>query len=260
LLRPMLGIDNFLSIPLETNISFSYNFIVLEAGHTVSNVPTKTVTIPASEQTIVTGRHRTITIPIPEKTVTVPVNVPPDLTPLMLPDDFNQSIKNQFCFILQNNGGNYSLSFGALDTNEISSIRQDNISDTVFINASESINESMWYNVTATLSENGMSAILHNSAGTLMENATTPTNVTSSNKMVIFVTNNADSAVVFKNLKVQTLNNATQPFEDNKKAADYDGMLTPYVSLIVVFVVILASVIYAEKKRRKTVKNKILPC
>ena len=108
--RPLQGVNDFLSIPLGTNVSFSYDFIVLQAGHTVSNVQTKTVTIPASEQTISTGRNRpTITIQIPEKTITVPINVPTDLAPLRLPDDFNQTINNQFCFILQNNNGNYSL-------------------------------------------------------------------------------------------------------------------------------------------------------
>ena len=106
----MLGVEDFLSIPLGSAFSFSYDFNVLQAGQPVSNVPTKTVTIPASTQTIRVGRTNQIkTVKVPEQIETVPVNVPQDLSPLMLPNDFNQTINNKFCFVLQNNDGNYSL-------------------------------------------------------------------------------------------------------------------------------------------------------
>jgi hypothetical protein len=257
ILRPMQGVDNFLSIHLEANISFSYNFIILQAGHAVSNVPTKTVTIPASERTVLTGRDRyTKTIQIPEKTVTIPINVPSDLAPLRLPDDFNQSINNQFCFILQNYGRNYSLNVGALNDNEVSNIRQHNGSDTAFINASENINENTWYNVTANLTEKGITASLHNTDGTLIKSIVIPYNATVSNKMVMLITNNADSAIVFKDIKVQTLNNAPQSFESNEKTTNYGGILVPYVNLAFVFVATFAAAVYAKKERHVRDKKK----
>ena len=147
--QPLQGVNDFLSIPLGTAVSFSYDFTILQAGQTGSNVQTETITIPASEQTIRLGRSSQIkTIQIPAETITVPVNVPPDLVPLMLPSDFNQTINNQFCFILQNNSGNYSLNVNALNDYEMSNAIQGNGSNTAFMNASENIKENAWYNVT----------------------------------------------------------------------------------------------------------------
>ena len=44
--QPLQGVNDFLSIPLGTAVSFSYDFTVLQAGQTVSNVQTETITIP----------------------------------------------------------------------------------------------------------------------------------------------------------------------------------------------------------------------
>ena len=60
---PMEGVNDFLSIPLGTGVSLSYDFTMLQAGHTVSNVQSETITIPGSTQTIETGKkspHTTI--------------------------------------------------------------------------------------------------------------------------------------------------------------------------------------------------------
>ena len=129
-----------------------------------------------------------------------------DLAPLMLPDDFNQTINNQFCFILQNNSGNYSLNVNALNDYEMSNITQGNGSNTAFMNASENIKENAWYNVTASISDNGITANLYNTNGTLIENMVTPYNATNSNETVMLITNNVDSAVIFKDLTVKALN------------------------------------------------------
>ena len=257
--RPMQGVNDFLSIPLGANVSFSYDFIVLQAGHTVSNVPTKTVTIPASELTIITGRNRqTKTIQIPEKTITVPINVPTDLVPLRLPDDFNQTINNQFCFILQNNNGNYSLNVRGLNDDDVSTIRQDNGSNTAFMNATESITENTWYKVTASISENGITANLYNSDGTLIESMATPYDTLNSNEMAMLMTNNVDSAVVFKDLKVQTPNNTTQPPENNKKTTGDSGLSTQNVYLLILLVATFAAaVVYVKKKRQMKEKKQI---
>jgi hypothetical protein len=141
----MQGINDFLTIPLGGNGSFSYDFMILQSGYTISNVQTKTITVPASIS-ILTARNRpTIAMRIPEHTITVPVNVPPDLVPLRLPDDFNQTINSQFCFIFQNNdGNNYSLKVRALNDCDMTNIRQNNASNTAFMDASEHIKENTW--------------------------------------------------------------------------------------------------------------------
>jgi hypothetical protein len=250
--RPMQGVNDFLSIPLGANVSFSYDFIVLQAGHTVSSVQTETITIPASERTIITGRNRqTKTIEIPEKTITVPINVPSGMAPLRLPDDFNQTINNQFCFILQNNNGNYSLNVRGLNDDDTSTIRQDNGSNTAFMNATESITENTWYKVTASISENGITANLYNSDGALIESMATPYDTLNSNEMAMLITNNVDNAVVFKDLKVEALNNTAQPPESKEKATNDSGLLFPYVSLSILLVATFAAaVVYVKKKRQ----------
>jgi hypothetical protein len=257
--RPMQGVNDFLSIPLGANVSFSYDFIVLQAGHTVSNVPTKTVTIPASELTISTGRNRqTKTIEIPEKTITVPINVPTDLVPLRLPDDFNQTINNQFCFILQNNNGNYSLNVRGLNDDDASTIKQDNGSNTAFMNATDSIEENTWYEVTASITENGITSNLYNSDGALIESMSTPYDTLNSNELAMLITNNVDSAVIFKDLKVQTPNNTNQPTENNKKTTGDSGMLAPYVYLLLLLVATFAAaVVYVKKKRQMKAARRI---
>ena len=250
--RPLEGVDDFLSIPLGTGVSFSYDFIILQAGHTVSNVQTETITIPGSERTISMGRNRqTKTIQIPEETITIPINVPTDMEPLRLPDDFNQTINNQFCFILQNNSGNYSLNIRGLNDYDMSNIRQGNGNNTAFMNASENIKENTWYKVTASISDNGITANLYNTDGTLIESMVTPYDAMNSNEMVMLITNNVDSAVVFKDLKVEALNNTTQPTESNKKATNDSGLLFPYVSLSILLVATFAAAVVYVKKRKK---------
>ena len=106
---------------------------------------------------------------MPDQTVTVPVNVPTDLQPVMLPSNFNQTINNQFCFILQNNVGNYSLNVNALNDYEMSNVTQGNEGNIAFMNASKTIKENTWYNFTANISDNGVTANIYNTNGTLIE-------------------------------------------------------------------------------------------
>ncbi|MGD0994779.1 MAG: Ig-like domain-containing protein [Candidatus Bathyarchaeia archaeon] len=257
-LSPLQGVNDFLSIPLGTGVSFSYDFTILQAGHTISNVQTETITIPASEQTIRMGRNgQTKTITIPGETITTPVNVPTGLQPIMLPDDFNQTINNQFCFILQNNSGNYSLNVSGLNDIDMSNIIQGNESNIAFMNASENIKENTWYNVTERISDNGITANLYNTNGTLIENMVTPYNGTDSNETVMLITNNVDSAVILKDLTVKALNITIQPPKSNEKTTNESGSLFPYVSLSILLVATFSvAVVYVKKKRQMRQKNR----
>ena len=184
--RPFLGVNDFISIPLGTNVSFSYDFTILPTGHGASNVQTKNVTIPATQQTIRTWHRQTRTLQIPEKTLIVPTNVPLGLQPLRLPDDFNQTINNQFCLILQSNlENNASLNLKGLNGYDMTNI-QDNENNTTIVNATESIKENTWYRITAVISENGITTTLQDINGTLIENKATPYDTTGQQKNGIF--------------------------------------------------------------------------
>jgi hypothetical protein len=255
--QPLQGVDDFLSIPLGTGVSFSYDFTILQAGQTVSNVQTETITIPGSEQTIRMGRSdQTKTIQIPEETMTIPINVPTGLEPLRLPDDFNQTINNQFCFILQNSSGNYSLNVSALNGYEMSNTIQGNGSNTAFMNASENVKENAWYHVTESMSDSGITANLYNTNGTLIESMVTPYNATASNETIMLITNNVDNAVIFKDLTVKALNSTTQPTVSKEKTTNGSGSLFLYVSLSILLVATFSvALVYIKKKRQMTKKG-----
>ncbi len=177
----------------------------------------------------------------------------------MLPDDFNQTINNQFCFILQNNSGNYSLNVNALNDYEMSNIIQGIGSNTAFMNASENVKENAWYQVTESMSDNGITANLYNTNGTLIESTVTPYNATASNEMIMLITNNVDSAVIFKDLTVQALNNATPSPVSNEKTTNESRLLFPYVILSILLVATFSvALVYVKKKRQMRQKNRIM--
>ena len=179
------------------------------------------------------------------------------MSPLRLPDDFNQTINNQFCFILQNSSGNYSLNVSALNDYEMSNTLQGNGSSTAFMNASENIKENAWYSVTESISDNAITANLYNTNGTLIESMVTPYNATGSNETIMLITNNVDSAVIFKDLTVQALNNTTQPPKSNEKTTNENGLLFPYVSLSILLVATFSvALVYVKKKRQMRQKNR----
>ncbi len=176
----------------------SYNFILLQTGHELQNFSSKTITNPDHQLQIPVGRGRQLrTIYIPGQTETVPTNIPDGMGPLTLPGDFNQTINNQFCFLLENNGSeNLSLNMKALNNYDVANITQDTQGNTALLNASDNIMQNTWYNVTQTISHNQITTRLTDANGTLIG-----TMSTGSSGMALLVANNVDSAVVFKNLK-----------------------------------------------------------
>ena len=253
-IRPLQGVDDFLRIPLRANVSFSYNFAVLQTGHTVSNVQSETITMQASEKTISMGirRNRQLyEIQLPARTITEPIIVPQGLTPVRLPDDFNQTINDQFCFILQNINGTLSLNVNAMNEYEMSNITQGSNNNISFMNASGNIKENTWYNVTGSISDKSITSNLFNTNGTLVESLTmaTPYNVTDSYEAIMLIANNVDSAVIFKDLTVQSLNSDSQLIESNEESTIYSEMLISYVSLSLLLVATFAAaVVYVKKK------------
>ena len=186
----------------------------------------------------------------------MPTNVPDGMGPLTLPSNFNQTINNQFCFLLQNNGlDNYSLDMKALDSYDVANLTQDNQSNTAFVNVSGIIKENTWYKITEGISGNEITAYINDANGTLIGRMTTP-----SDAVAILVANNVDNAVVFKNLQFQSVSTPTQTPEPNAKITDDNSLFSSYVVLaVVLFVSLSAAVLYFRSKRPSDKSSEKLP-
>jgi len=256
--QPLMGVSDFLSIPLGTPVSFSYDFIVLHSGQTGSNVQTETIRTPASQYQMLFGggsKSAARTIQVPEETTTIPVNVPQGLVPLILPNDLNQTINNQFCFIIQNSKGNYSLNANALDAYEISNITQNNGCTTTFLNASENVKENAWYTITENVSDTGITTNLFNNNGTLIKTMAAPYNATNTNDLVMLIANNVDSAVILKDLTIEYFNNPIQLSPTNEKKTNPSEFLLLYVLMPILLVAIFVAALVFVKKKRQGEQN-----
>jgi hypothetical protein len=252
---PMQGATDFLTLPLGANVSLSYNFIVLQAGQTISNVQTTNVTIPASQERILTPNGRIKTINVPAYNETVPLSVPNGLAPLRLPDDFNQTIDNQFCFILQNNADNYCLNIKGLSDDEISGMQ----ANAAITNATGNIKEDTWYKMTTNITDNTATTNLSDVNGTLIE---ITSNSNSSNQTVLLITNNEDTAIALKNLTIQTQTTSTtspqQPQTTQKPASNHGNLsiaLSVVVSILVAATVTATLYVRKQRKHQKQTEN-----
>jgi hypothetical protein len=247
---PMKGVNDFLSIPIGTNVSLTYDFMILPAGHAISNVETTTVKIPPSQQTI-RLRNQSFTTSRPEETFTVPVKVPPDMTALRLPEGFNQSLNNQFCFIVQKTSGdNFSLNVKALSDDDLSNIAKDNGNSVDFTNTSEVINDNTWYQTTTIVSDNKITANLFNKNGTLIESSAINSLVNGS-KTVTLITNNQDKAIVFKDLKIENLNQTPLPLSP-KETTNRSSNIVLYVAVSILLAAAVIVVFYSKRKKHNT--------
>jgi hypothetical protein len=241
-LRIRQGVEDFLDIQLSgTGVLLTGEFIILRSG--------QIITIPRIGET---------------KESMEKIVIPNGFQPLRLPDDIEQTTNDQFAFILQNSGGNnYSLNVRGLDDYDMAQINQPDGNRTAFMNASTNIKEDTWYKVAARISEDEITADLQDRNGTLIESMTVAHDEIDISELVILIANNTDRAVAFKNLKVETLNETTQPPEapeGDEKAANDSELLTPYVNLAILLVATFTAVVYVKKRRQlrdKTRKNKI---
>lgn len=247
--EPMQGVNDFLTLPLGTNASLSYSFIVLPAGQTISNVGTENVTVPASQYLQPTANGKLETVMVPAHNETVPVDVPNGLAPLKLPDDFNQTLDNQFCFLFQNtDSGNYSFKVRGLSDDDLSNMQPSTIT-----NATANIQDGTWYQVTANISDNTVTATLSLSNGTQIANIG---NTDGSNQTVLLVANNEDSAVVIKNLDVQSNNVSPQPQSTQKPAGSSGNLnLTIYVCTAILLTAALSTALYIRKLKKNPPKK-----
>jgi hypothetical protein len=228
-LRIRQGVKEFLDINSSgTDVLLTGEFIILRSG--------QTITI-SRRQTLSNGQ--TITVANGEQ-------------PLRLPDDYNLTINNQFCFILRNNGGNSSsVDVKGLDYYDMSQIEQSGGNETAFMNASTSIRENTWYSIVARMSKDEITAELHDANGTLLESRSIRNDAADTSELEILLANSTDRAVVFKNLQVETLNQTVQPPENNKNTVNGNALAAPYVDLTILLAIAFVAVIYVIKKRKR---------
>ncbi len=253
-IRPFIGIDDFLEIPLGANLSVSYNFRVLQTGSEESQFNPINVTIPPREYTISDRRGKAQVIEVPPQIRTVPTNIPLGMSPLALPNDFNQTINSNFCVIIQKEpNSSYSLSLKGLNDYDVSNLKQDNQTG-AFLNATQGVEQSTWYRVTTTVTDNGINAYLKEANGMASSSLVAASNSQSTNQLVLLLANNVGNAVVLRDFKIQaadaaapepqtptptpaTPNNSTIPFE----------LICALAALAFVFAV--AATIYVKKKK-----------
>jgi hypothetical protein len=227
-LRVRQGVEDFLDIQMSgTGILLTGEFIIVKSG--------KLITVP------MVGR--------PDENLEKIV-FPQGVQPLRLPDDIEETTNNQFGFILRNSGGNnYTLNVRGLDTYEVNGLTPHSGSGTAFMNTSGCIKEDTWYKVVAKISEDEVTAELHDANGTVLESMAAKPDDVNANELVILLANNTDRAVAFKNLNIETLNNTVQPVEEEEKPVGIIELLAPYVTFAILVATAVTAVIYAKKRR-----------
>ncbi len=250
-IRPFLGVNDFLSVPVGTNVSLSYKFSVLQTGRVSSDIGIENITIPASEHTVRLRNRQTKLIQVPAQTMTVPTGIPLGYEPLRLPDDFNQSININFCFIVQNSTDrSYSFNVKGLNDYEVSNLKLNNQSSTAFLNATQGVEESTWYKVTTTITDNEITTYLQTEDGAFIESMSTPNSSRNSTQLVMLIANNQDNAVVLKDLKVEAVRDIFLPPET--PTLGRTEMPFPYVSItFLLALTLIGALVYLKKKPKR---------
>ncbi len=196
-----------------------------------------------------TGRQSNSQL-IPEITFVVPTSVPQGLEPLSLPDDFNQTINNQFCLTLQSNSAdNYSLNFQGLSGYDLANML-DNQGNTVFVNATDNLTENTWYMISSVISMNAMAIKLEDANGTVIASKATSYDA-GNTRTVLLIANNVDNAVSFKDLNIQTLNSPIQaPESSPKPIINHDEIILNIITMLLLAgTLVVAAAFYVKKTK-----------
>jgi len=254
-IRRFIGIEEFLNIPIGTNVTVSYSFSVLQTGSAETEIPTENFTIPAKEYKMNLRRAADPEfVKIPSKTITVPTAIPPGMTALSLPDDFNQTINSKFCLVIEENQNNtYSLNAKGLNDYDLSEIMAEEETQNTFLNATEEIEKSTWYKVTATITDNGVKANIQREDGTPIESLSVSKK--SNKQLVLLIANNVDNAVIVSDIKVGDINAAPNTPENPTATPGITIITFPYYLYVIAVVVAVASAVVYFTKRKTSIPN-----
>jgi len=228
-LRIRQGVEDFLDVQLSgTGVLLTGEFIILKSGQ-IKTISRMGETKESEEK----------------------VEIPKGFRPLRLPENIEQTTNNQFGFVLRNSGGNnYTLNVRGLDNYDVTEINQLSGNGTTLMNTTAAISENTWYKVVAKISEDEMTAELHDSNGTVIESIATKDDAVNSDELVLLLTDNTDRAVAFKNLSFETLNQTTQPDKTDEKVVTGTELIPPYVTFLFLVVTIFAAAVYVKKRKR----------
>jgi hypothetical protein len=233
------GKELFESNLTGTGVLLTGEVIMLRSNQTTVPKGEHTITIPASRQIIRTPWSRQpVTILRSEQTITIPSEQTPN---------------NQLGFILRYNGeNNYNASVRVLDDYDLSQItKQPDGNTTAFINASKSTKENTWYKVAARISEGVVTAELYTENGTLLENMVARDDTVNASESRILIICDTDTVIAFKNLKVETLDQPTQPDGGSQIPVNELALSAPYIGLAILLAVAIAGIAYTKKRKRK---------
>ena len=226
---------------IGTNVSLSGEFMILKDNQTMT-AGRQTITIPEREQTIILRRRQKMTLKMPEQTVTV--------------QESDQDT-NQFGFILQNSNGNYSANVRVLSDSDLTQMKkQASENNSRFLNASSSIKENIWYNVSLKVSMGEMTGRLLGENDTLLEDFAVNVEAADSGEFGVLISCTPDTFVAFKNLKVENLDQLTNESERNIQLPKVEPESSaPYVMLLLLLGIVGATITYLRKEKAKAYKK-----
>jgi hypothetical protein len=240
------SVEEFLESNLTgTGVLLSGEFIVLEGGQTVTVSRSEETTVLESPQTIgVPGSWR-MTLPRVEQTETV--------------TESNETISNQFGFILQHDGGdNYTASVKTLNNYDVSQMtEQPGGNNTALMNVTMDTQENTWYKVVARISEDEVTTQLYDENGTLLKNFAANGAATNSSESGILMTN--ATVVAFKNLEAETLDHPATPVDNNQTSTNGLELWAPYNGLVMLLAVGVAAIAYVTERKRVPEKQRTEP-
>jgi hypothetical protein len=247
-LYAMQGVEDFLDVQLSgTGVLLTGEFIILKNGQNTSKMQTKTVATPKRMELIASFVGEKVFCK-PELNITVPANIPEASQLVRIPNDFEQTTNNQFSFVLRKSGeSNYSFNVRGLDNCDVVELTEFGGNGTTIMNTSNRLIENTWYKVEARISENGITAEVYDTNGTIMESVTNKYDVVNSSDLVILLANNKDRAVAFKNLNIELLNQ-TQLADDAQEISTGGELLVASIALIILLVTFFVAII--NKKTR----------
>jgi len=171
----------------------------------------------------------------------------------------NQTIANQFGFILHQNGeANYTASVKVLNDNDVSQITGGvDGNDTGLMNATPDTMSNTWYKVVARVSGDAATTELYDANGTLLRSAAAENSAKDGSESGILMTN--ATVVAFKNLKAETLDHPTAPAGENQRPANGAQLLAPYNGVVILLAIAVAAIAYIKERKRVTEKQTTEP-
>lgn len=234
------NVQDFLKSDLEAaNISLSGEFMILKSNQTMPNI-TQTITIPEMKQTIFLSRRRTIIAITPERTIEVQEREQPN---------------NNFGFILENKGGNYSASVKLLDDSDVSQIEKKlGGNNATFMNVSTTIQQNIWYKADVLISKDGLTIDLRGENGTLLKTEALRGDSFNITESGILISCEPYNLIAFKNLKVENLDQPSNELPSSILPVNGLESLVPYIALTLTLAIAVVTIIYF--KRLKTQGSK----